>query len=98
MIAALERQAWGRSISNANCVGIRGDVAINGLHVRGVEESKLFDSATKPSANAQQMTTDWAQCQADNTSDPSSGMSDAERAKAKQCMNAKGYGTIQKGL
>ena len=64
----------------------------------GVEETNFFDSTTKLGANAQQMNTDWSQCRADNTSDPSSGMSDAERAKAKQCMNAKGYGTIQKCL
>ena len=63
-----------------------------------VEETNFFDSTTKPSVNGQQMTTDWAQCQADNTSDPSTGMSDAERKVARQCMSAKGYGTREKGL
>jgi hypothetical protein len=60
-----------------------------------VEETNFFDSTTKPSVNPQKMTTDWAQCQADN---PSIGMSDAERKVARQCMSAKGYGTREKGL
>ena len=63
----------------------------------GVEETNFFDSTTMLGANTQQMNTDWSECQADNTSDPSSGMSDAEREKAKQCMNAKGYGAKNKG-